>query len=615
MNKMMEAVSSVIVGVSETLNMSVPYEEVLRELSIWRMDCEPDIVSERYEHILCRLEKPVFVSVFNLALAQYFYPEVYNIIREGTGQGVTLRLAISLGYSGETPTLKQLKEGYNFLRKILKTEKQIENFLYSELYADERLVMYLMGDDGPPSGLAGICRLGGGSVKHGTDDSSTYEEIRLGRLAETVSGQQAVIRLTGKYEADKRAVLEGAYELTGKRLLLVDCRGLWSDGGDNIKSYMGLLERELIFYGCDICYYDGSPGAEGGGYIERLIDLQNRMYSRAVKDNTAVWVASDGDFQMASNSRIPVITYNVEETEKEKGEKSILSERLAGEPHIAVECRPELRGSGLQPIRERYAFEDMKLPQAQMRRLIQLSNHLKYKSMVYNTWNMREKYRYGKGITVLFTGPPGTGKTMAAGAISRELDIPLYRVDMSAVMDKYIGETEKRLENIFRSCENRNVILFFDEADVIFGKRSEIKDSKDKFANSSVSFMLQRIEEYDGMVILATNLKGNIDTAFLRRIKYIIPFHMPDAKTRTEIWKSGFSQEIPTGDIDTEFLGKKVELSGGYIKNIIINAAFMAAADGGRVTMKHIMQSVENEYEKLGIFMAPEFAEEYRKYL
>ena len=189
---------------------------------------------------------------------------------------------------------------------------------------------------------------------------------------------------------------------------------------------------------------------------------------------------------------------------------------------------------------------------------------------------------------------------MAANVISNALRTPLYRIDLSQVVDKYIGETEKRLEEIFSYAQNTNVILFFDEADAIFGKRTEVTEAKDKYANTEVSFILQRIEEYNGIVILTSNMKNNIDTAYMRRMKYVVHFEMPDEDTRCEILKSSFSAGVPIKDLDLRFIAERAELSGGHLKNIVLNAVFLAAARKSPVTMEDMVRSLIAEYEKIG---------------
>lgn len=229
-----------------------------------------------------------------------------------------------------------------------------------------------------------------------------------------------------------------------------------------------------------------------------------------------------------------------------------------------------------------------------------ICDHIWYSHTVYDDWQLERRFPYGRGVTALFTGAPGTGKTMAAHVLSEMLDIPLYRVEISAVVDKYIGETEKHLEKIFAMAEKSNTILFFDEADSLFGKRSEVSDAKDKYANTEVSYILQRIEQYDGIVILSSNYRRNIDEAFMRRMRYVVDFPMPNAAIRREIWKSCFTPATPLEHIDYAFLADKFELSGGSIKNIALNAAFAAASEGSPITMHHLLVGIRAENLKAG---------------
>ena len=202
---------------------------------------------------------------------------------------------------------------------------------------------------------------------------------------------------------------------------------------------------------------------------------------------------------------------------------------------------------------------------------------------------------------MLFSGSPGTGKTMAAEVIANELQIDLYKIDLSQVVSKYIGETEKNLDRIFTAAQSANAILFFDEADALFGKRSPVKDAHDRYANIEVGYLLQKMEEYEGVAILATNLRDNMDDAFVRRIQIIVEFPFPDEEYRQRIWQVIFPPEAPIGeDVDFGFLAKEVRLAGGNIKNIALAAAFYAASDGGAIQISHLIKAATREYQKLG---------------
>ena len=248
-----------------------------------------------------------------------------------------------------------------------------------------------------------------------------------------------------------------------------------------------------------------------------------------------------------------------------------------------------------------YGWEDIVLPEDKVDQLKEICNQVKHRYRVLGEWGFDRKLSHGKGLSVLFSGPPGTGKTMAAEVIGHELQLDLYKVDLSGVVSKYIGETEKNLSKIFQEAETSNAILFFDEADALFGKRTEVSDAHDRYANIETSYLLQKMEEYVGVVILATNLRENMDEAFTRRIRFIVGFPFPDEASRLKIWKTHFPQEAPLSDeIDYEFLSKRFPVAGGNIRNIVLNSAFLAAQDGGTIDMGHILHGVKREFEKIG---------------
>lgn len=248
-----------------------------------------------------------------------------------------------------------------------------------------------------------------------------------------------------------------------------------------------------------------------------------------------------------------------------------------------------------------YTWRDIVLPNDSLEHLREVCTHIKHRQMVFGEWGFNEKISLGKGLSTLFVGPSGTGKTMAAEILARELNLDLYKIDLSSIVSKYIGETEKNLSKIFAEAEQSNAILFFDEADSIFGKRSEVKDAHDRYANIEVNYLLQRMEEYEGIVILASNFQKNIDEAFTRRIRFIIEFPFPDADYRRRIWKKVFPRETPLDEhIDFDFLSQKMKLTGGNIKNIALNAAFLAAENSGHVEMEHIICATKREFQKMG---------------
>lgn len=252
-------------------------------------------------------------------------------------------------------------------------------------------------------------------------------------------------------------------------------------------------------------------------------------------------------------------------------------------------------------INAMYTWEDLVLPSDQTSQLREISNQARLRHIVYGTWGFDRKLSLGKGLNVLFTGPPGTGKTMAAEVIATDLQLEIYKIDLSQVVSKYIGETEKNLDGIFTEAQSSNAILFFDEADALFGKRSEVRDAHDRYANIEIGYLLQKMEEYDGIAVLATNVRQNMDEAFVRRIHSIVEFPFPDEQLREAIWCKVFPDEAPLSkDIDYPFLSRSFRIAGGNIKNVALTAAFYAAACNGDITMTEIMQAARREYQKMG---------------
>ncbi len=261
---------------------------------------------------------------------------------------------------------------------------------------------------------------------------------------------------------------------------------------------------------------------------------------------------------------------------------------------------PNLSGLA-QKIEPRYEWADLVVPDDQKAMLREMVQMVKGRGVVMEEWGVGRKLKTSAGVTVLFAGPPGTGKTMAAEVITSDLGLDLYKLDLSTVVSKYIGETEKNLGRIFDEAQSSSAVLFFDEADAIFGKRSEVKDSHDRYANMEVSYLLQRMEQYDGVTILATNLRANMDEAFTRRMQFIVDFPFPDEDERLHIWKTLFPDDLPQdSDIDLHLFASRFKLAGGNIRNIIVSAAYLAAANGGKVTMDHLLHSTRREMQKMG---------------
>jgi AAA+ superfamily predicted ATPase len=246
-------------------------------------------------------------------------------------------------------------------------------------------------------------------------------------------------------------------------------------------------------------------------------------------------------------------------------------------------------------------WADLVLPLATLQRLREFAAAIRHRHLVFGEWGFGERIVHGAGIKALFAGASGTGKTMAAGVIARELGLDLFKIDLSGVVSKYIGETEKNLDRVFRAARCSNAIVFLDEADAILGKRSEVRDAHDRYANIEVAYLLQRLEEHDGVVILATNLRRNIDEAFNRRMQYVIDFPRPEEAERERIWRGMFPPRSPVAsDVDFTFLARQFDLAGGEIRNVALDAAFIAAQARSTIDMRAIVEALSRQLAKQG---------------
>ncbi|HEY0735310.1 MAG TPA: AAA family ATPase [Herpetosiphonaceae bacterium] len=269
-----------------------------------------------------------------------------------------------------------------------------------------------------------------------------------------------------------------------------------------------------------------------------------------------------------------------------------------------VACRAQSSGrldSMAHKIKTTYNWDDIVLPPDQLSQLKEICSQVRHRHTVLERWGFDRHLAMGKGVNTLFAGSSGTGKTMSADIIASDLGLELYKIDLSTVVSKYIGETEKNLDRIFTAAREANAILFFDEADALFGKRSEVKDAHDRYANIEVGYLLQKMEEYDGVVILATNLRKNMDDAFVRRLHVAIDFPFPEEPDRLRIWQKAFPPEAPLApEVDLAFIAKQFKLAGGNIRNIALLSAFLAAESTGEIGMIHIIKSIKREYQKMG---------------
>jgi hypothetical protein len=327
---------------------------------------------------------------------------------------------------------------------------------------------------------------------------------------------------------------------------------------------------------------------------------------------TQVWhhaLDGDGPLAMSDHALAAMEAFRLDPDQVHRAARAARLRALGdGRPVTVTDLQAGARaqsGAGLQKLARRIEpsarWDDLILPPDSMTGLQEIAARLRHRHQVLDQWRLRRGGGRGEGCTALFAGPSGTGKTMAAEVIACELGLDLYTVDLATVVDKYIGETEKNLDRIFREAETVNGVLFFDEADALFGKRSEVKDSHDRYANTEIAYLLQRMERFDGLAVLATNLKANLDEAFARRLDVVVDFPEPDAHHRGLLWMHMLRPPVPVAsDVDLVFCAQRFRMTGGHIRNAATTASYLAADEGSQVTMRHVILGVQREYRKLG---------------
>jgi ATP-dependent 26S proteasome regulatory subunit len=461
-----------------------------------------------------------------------------------------------------------------------------------------------------------------------------------------------IVQLCGEDVTSKRAIASSACQLVGLNLYVMSARAI-SANHNELHDLMQVWEREAalsqaaLLLDCDELELGGDAAKESaiarlieGSVSPLIVSTRDRRRMRlrpaiafdvrqpTAPEQRAIWQNVLGERAVGLNGQVEVLVSNFNLTlptihavcaEVLSGVKS---GAIATEEEESIQtnnpslfnaqssalttalwdsCRAQARPR-LEDLAQRLnpgaKWDDLVLPETQRQTLRDIASHVRQRSKVYESWGFAGKGDRGLGISALFAGSSGTGKTMAADVLAGELRLDLYRIDLSSVVSKYIGETEKNLRRIFDAAEAGGTILLFDEADALFGKRSEVKDSHDRHANIEVSYLLQRMEAYQGLAILTTNLKDSLDTAFLRRIRFVVKFAFPDATQRAEIWQRIFPGKTPTDNLDFAKLAR-LNVAGGNIRNIALNSAFIAADANEPVGMKHILAAAKSEYVKL----------------
>lgn len=546
----------------------------------------------------------------------------------------------------------------NLLVTVDDTLHNSVSLLTRSVTLDSRIALYLLGADLPDPALAGA--LAPAVVRTENRQAVTNDPVpSLERLANSAIAQEAnkagtggglVVWLRGPERMGKRLTAERLAARLGRPLLTVNTPALALAQG-NLRNLFERALREARIQGA-VLYWERADSL-AARHEDSVTELPHELGAAlsqfqgcTLLDMGSVPVphlsgplALTLDFPTPSNERRRLLwdhALNGSTRLAEDVDLQLLTgafrltgdqiEGAAASARHAAEWRSALTGDGSMPevtmrdlmaacrahsnqglgmlarkITPRYTWDDLVLPADRLSQLHEMCYHVKFGPMVYEEWGFDRKLAAGKGLNVLFAGHPGTGKTMAAEVLATDLGLEIYKIDLSSVVSKYIGETEKNLEKIFREGQTSNAILFFDEADSLFGKRSEVKDSHDRYANIEISYLLQRMEEYDGIVILATNLRKNLDEAFVRRLHGAIEFPMPEEEDRLQIWQRTFPVEAPLSpEADLGYLAKKFKLSGGNIKNIVLESAFLAAEGGSMIEMVHLVRATRREHQKIG---------------
>ncbi|MDB4950659.1 MAG: ATPase central protein [Gemmatimonadetes bacterium] len=490
------------------------------------------------------------------------------------------------------------------------------------LRIDERVLHYLAGTGGLDERLAGLVE-----PVPAADEMPPSHHALADRIAQawaTPGAAPPLVLLCGPERWGKRAVAAAACGSLGLRLHCMRAADVPAGPAER-ETMARLWEREgVLAAGALLVEVDDADGPEAQraatAFVERLrspVLVASREPLRAglrpwlrldvekpgPAEQRALWREALGPAGAALNGRLEplVAQFHLGAREIRLAGTDALS--LGGDPGELLweACRRQARPR-LDDLAQRIdgdgAWDDLVLPEPQARTLREVVAHVRHRAQVYEEWGFARKGARGLGISALFAGPSGTGKTLAAEVVANSLELDLYRIDLSQVVSKYIGETEKNLRRVFDAAEEGGAVLLFDEADALFGKRSEVKDSHDRYANIEVSYLLQRMESYRGLAVLTTNLKSSIDQAFLRRIRFVVAFPFPDAAQRADIWRRAFPAGTPTDGLDAGKLAR-LNVAGGNIRNIALGAAFLAADAGTPVRMEHLLSAARGEMAKL----------------
>jgi hypothetical protein len=508
--------------------------------------------------------------------------------------------------------------------RLIRVDPDDSPSMLRRLLVDERVTDYLVGSNRLDSRLDSILS---DIAATATTPSAETAGRAAAELITAEPGHWQTLNLVGTLADGGEQVARLACDSVGLRLARLDGPRLATRTPEERAALMSLLGREALLAGLAIVIDASTAELDSplAAVIDELIELlpatlfvvsserwpsQDGVHivfvSRSTRaEQEALWRASLSAVPNSVNGEVAAIVQQFDFGPAAISEVVGRAARRSRDGISAADlwraCR-EQTGAAMKQLAHRiapcYRWNDIVVSADVRLQLRELADQVSQRSRVYEAWGFGAQLSRGRGITALFSGPSGTGKTMAAEILAGHLDLDLYKIDLAGVVSKYIGETEKNLRRVFDAAERSGSILFFDEADALFGTRTEVHDSHDRYANVEINYLLQRMEDYGGLAILATNRRASMDNAFLRRLRFVIEFPFPSADDRRRIWEKVFPQQAALNDVDFSFLSR-LEMTGGSIRAVAVNAAFLAAAEGSPVRMSHLVRAVAREYAKL----------------
>lgn len=506
--------------------------------------------------------------------------------------------------------------------RLLEVDRHDHTLANSPLRLDERILHYLVGADYLDERLANFFQ----PVRAPKSMPPSYRKHaeRITSLWGSDSGETPIIHLTGNWRSGRQLLAAASCTALGLKLYSLNASDIPTNSVER-ETLLRLWQRESLLLRSALLLVTDDADAESlrtarnfsrrlaGGLLFVSGDVTLRSETVATveinlpEDNEqrTIWEESLGPLAARLNGQLDEVVSQFRfEPERIRSVARAVREKSSEEAVEKVlwrECRVESR-TPLKELAEciepKAHWEDLILPAEHLQTLGEIAAQVRQRMKVYQSWGFAIRNDRGLGITALFAGPSGTGKTLAAEVLANDLQLDLHRIDLSQVVSKYIGDTEKNLRAVFNAAEQTGAVLLFDEADALFGKRSEVRDSHDRYANIEVSYLLQRMEAYRGLAILTTNKRASLDPAFLRRLRFVVTFPFPDVAQRAKIWSRIFPAETPTENLDVLKLAR-LNVAGGNIRNIALNAAFLAADMGGPVQMTHLLRTARTECTKI----------------